>query len=124
MNIYDVRSLRVPEDWEALWFVCAHRRVRRSWACGLLINQLNTTTWGGLPPVRRRGAGPHIDPAYPRRVYIMHTVSEMRLPTPHFGLVSLVGPPNFLELDKLDRKYVELYRRAGVGGVEEDGGKL
>ena len=49
--------------------VCA-RRVRRYWAC-VSINQLSTPTDQGVafPLLAAGGAGPHIDPAYPRRVY-------------------------------------------------------
>ena len=70
MNIYDVRSLGVPEDWEALWFV--PRRVRRYWACVSIYNQLTFYTFGlgvAFPLLAAGGAGPQIDPAYPRRVY-------------------------------------------------------
>ena len=69
MNIYDVRSLGVPEDWEALWFV--PRRVRRYWACVSIHNQLSIPSDQGVafPLLAAGGAGPHIDPAYPRRVY-------------------------------------------------------
>ena len=65
MNIYDVRSLGVPEDWEALWFV--PRRVRRYWAFGVFINQLSTPTDQGVafPLFAAGGAGPHIDRAFP-----------------------------------------------------------